>query len=391
MTRRLPRSLLIALTLSALALGAVASPVAAAGVVRMVDDDGFASPGNCDGTNSVHKKIQPAINVSNPGDSIVVCPGDYVGRVKIKKNNITLRAFDPWTATIIAAPDHDSSLPLLWIKDANSVTVKWMSLRAPTEGTCQPVYPGLINVDHSPFSQIRANNLGIIGTAGMGPCGYGLGIWVRDGSRRTTLAYNTITDFNQGGISVWSKDVIVKANTLNFYQADSALGDEGIPPDGISAQIYADDVNITGNVIRALATAGSTTPMLGSAIKVVSRANPFIFRNNVQYVDTGITLLGTTGGLITENEIHDTTNFGVFYSGADDTTTAYNNVTTGYGGIFLTDQSNGNTIDHNDFSGHAYDCLDQSSGSGTGGTDNTWTNDIGAVAEPDPICDPAGP
>jgi hypothetical protein len=57
----------------------------------------LAGPAGCNGNLPVPKRIQLAINHSHEGDIIVVCPGDYFGRVQIDgRTDLTVRAADPW-------------------------------------------------------------------------------------------------------------------------------------------------------------------------------------------------------------------------------------------------------------------------------------------------------
>jgi nitrous oxidase accessory protein NosD len=53
-------------------------------------------------------------------------------------------------------------------------------------------------------------------------------------------------------------------------------------------------------------------------------------------------------------------------------------------------ESRGNTIHDNDFRGnHSSDCYDSTAGSGTPGTGNTWTDNLGDDSSPAGICAPA--
>jgi hypothetical protein len=100
-----------------LGLMVVGAPGEAA-TTRVVDDDGFASPTNCnDPTTPAYPTISAAVAAASPGDTIKVCPGLYAEQVNVNKNNLTLlgaqagvdartRPFvpDPTTQSIIDHP-----------------------------------------------------------------------------------------------------------------------------------------------------------------------------------------------------------------------------------------------------------------------------------------------
>ena len=59
----------------------------------------------------------------------------------------------------------------------------------------------------------------------------------------------------------------------------------------------------------------------------------------------------------------------------------------GIDGIFFGSSTNGNQIRSNTASGNVnFDCEDDSTGSGTSGTANTWTNNNGVTDDPNGIC-----
>ena len=386
MSRIRLRTLFIALSLSALALGSVGSPVAAARATRFVDDDGHAGPADCDGTNNVPMTIQAAVNAAIPGDDIVICPGTYVGDVKIKTSNIRLRAADPWTANLVVPSGQDSQKPLLWIKDAAGVRVKWLHLTQPTGTGCATAV-ALIKLENAPRTQVRANSLDISGTDGTGPCGYEIGIWVSTGSRRSTVAYNTVTDFKTAGIDVGSRRTRVISNTINYYHA---TGGGGGFPYGINVELNGDYTRVNSNVIRGLSTAGSTTPILDYGIRIAPGIDyPAVINNSLDYVSTAMGFLSVTYGEVLNNTVHNGQSWGIALSGATNMTVANNEVTGNYLGITVSSESIDNNIHDNNFDGNSNDCWDHSSGTGTAGTANTWTTDYGTYSDPDAICDPA--
>src|SRR5262249_48543463 len=63
----------------------------ALGVTRVVDDDGRASSVSCDAANPAPRTIQEAIDLSDSGDIILVCPGVYEEQLKIVSKALTIR------------------------------------------------------------------------------------------------------------------------------------------------------------------------------------------------------------------------------------------------------------------------------------------------------------
>ena len=93
----LPRAFLSAvIVLLVLSTVLPAIPVirAASPATLVVDDDGYASPTDCDATDTAYNSIQDAINNAIDGDEIVVCPGTYNEQITINKNGLRVRSFD---------------------------------------------------------------------------------------------------------------------------------------------------------------------------------------------------------------------------------------------------------------------------------------------------------
>src|SRR6188768_2848876 len=93
---------LLALTITAMAIGTLSLPASAAGTTRWVDDDGKAGPGGCAGSATAKATIQAAVNAASAGDTILICPGTYPEFVNVgaAKDGLTIRGVKQWTAKI---------------------------------------------------------------------------------------------------------------------------------------------------------------------------------------------------------------------------------------------------------------------------------------------------
>lgn len=374
--------------LGALWAGIASGPVAAGlavGTTRYVDDDGKAGPSNCKGSLVVPTSIQAAVDTALPGDTILVCPGTYVGQVSVTTADLTIRAFKPWTATLLPRKDHPTNDQLMTIVGASGVRIQWLRFRARTVEPCEQV-GGMIYVSNSPNTQIRSNNVGIRGTDGLGPCGFASGIVVRS-SDGSTVAWNTVTDFKSAGIEGrdTTSGLRIHNNEINFFHATHAplaeLGQAGIVVQDSPGAL------VNYNLVRSLPTAGDTTPSVSDGI-LLYNAPATVNGNKVQYAQSGLGALVTNGGSLLNNVVTHSLSQGIVLGGSDNMTVDGNSAKMGNGpGMYLWDSSDGNSITNGDFDGNTgNDCLDQSTGAGTDGTANTWTNDIGSDPSPSGIC-----
>jgi len=70
------------------------SPATRSASLLVVDDDGQATAANCEASTPVFASIQAAIGAATPGDTILVCPGEYIEQVTINTDNLIVRSFD---------------------------------------------------------------------------------------------------------------------------------------------------------------------------------------------------------------------------------------------------------------------------------------------------------
>jgi hypothetical protein len=85
-----------------LGLSVVTAPRPVLAATLVVDDDGQATPSDCEGNGVVFGTIQAAVNAAAQGDKIRVCPGTYDEQVVIKKDDLTVRGAG--TASTVIRP-----------------------------------------------------------------------------------------------------------------------------------------------------------------------------------------------------------------------------------------------------------------------------------------------
>jgi parallel beta-helix repeat protein len=319
---------------------------------------------------------------------VIVCPGTYVGQTIISTNRLTIRGLHPWTSILKPATDHPTNSPLLWVRDAHGVKVKWLRVVDPTGSQCTRV-GGMITVSNAPNTQIRANKIEATGPNTLDlDCGYESGIRVVNNSDGTHVLWNTITNFMQLGLDfVETDDLLARGNTINYYHPAYAPDAADPSAAGIGLNFPPTGVRIVDNLIRSLSSGGDTTPLLSEAI--FTYKTPAVIKGNtMRYVASGITILDTDGVTVRDN----IGRVGVYGNGIQVYYSALNNVfgntmAAGSRGIFVESTSENNNVYDNDFRGPSDpDCEDQSSGGGTAGTANYWWNNLGTTSSPTGIC-----
>ena len=301
-TTRSRRALLGGALASLIATLALAVPAAAGEppTTRYVDDD---DPG-CG--PSPYATVQAAVDDSNAGDTILVCPGEYVGGFTINSgdpffhpNDLTIRAVDPWTATIVA-PDGIDEGNLIVVANVSGTLIKWLEVVAPTGGACD-LAGTLIVAVNAPDTSIRANHLQPRGTDTLdGPCGYIAGIFLT-GSDDSVVAWNRIIDFTRRGIAVDdSHDVDIHGNSVRFLHASET----GSPEDTIGIDLeLTRRARVANNVVRSLPSAGVSTPRLSRGIGVDFSTETRLIGNRVFYARQGMQADLRLPGVVRENRI----------------------------------------------------------------------------------------
>ena len=386
---RLVVALLSAGLLASLSVTSVAAGFPSATQTRYVDDDGMGTPGSsCDGPSGLSMSIQDTIDAANPGDTIMVCPGFYDEVISVTKNDLKIISVKKWKALIVPPTDFTPDSNLFSVSNASGVVVKHFKFWMFTEGECEYV-ASMVYVNDAPYTQIRGNKVVAAGDEGLGDCGYLTGIFVTGESDGTEVNRNRITDFQLTGILLDNiqGNYIVKYNRVNFYHA--AYATAPYSPMGIYADTTPSNVQIVHNKVRSLDTAGTSTPRLVRAISV-SGANVDVRGNSGKNVGTFIYLEDGESGRVNYNRAVSNVMAGLDVNQTGGLEVAHNVISGSNAGVDVNNFSFDNNFHDNDWTGASTtDCEDDSSGSGTADTGNTWTNNYGDSSIPVGICTPA--
>lgn len=292
-----------ALVLAAIAGASLASTVSAAGATRWVDDDGKVGTSSCSGTRTAYKTIQKGVNAASEGDTVKVCPGTYVGTVKIQgsRNGLVLRSTTALGATIKAVDEFDAgATPLVIIDDVDGVTVKGFKIRV-----LQPFshsYCGAsdgIHAIHAKSVSITGNDIRPSGTGAY--CGVSDGIVATAGTTGT-IADNAVKDFRTNGIllSGASTNVTVDDNSVifAFLNWSGAVADSGIHLDNDANGVVKYNT-VTG---PAAGPGNPSKPSAGIKLDGIDSATSVRF-NNVARFASDIRVQRADGGTIRNNTL----------------------------------------------------------------------------------------
>jgi hypothetical protein len=338
-----------------LALASAAPTAAASTTTRWVDDDGHAGPGGCAGSAAAATSIQAAVTASSADDVVVVCPGTYTEQVRIRgsRDGLTLRASSPFGATIKAPSSLQRPLGfgyLVLVDHVNDVTIRGFRVITRTAAPCESTEV-TIGVVGSRRTSIRGNRLLAPGSDGTEDCGQNIGIAV----------VNELEDGQPGGGST-----SFTATATNAIQGSGAAPQAGptffagiavLPGfDGMTAVAVNGPIDIRGNLIRRVVTG-----VLAEGARDLT-----IRHNDVSNVYQGLGMGSTTTSTVSGNDVR-----------AREV------------GIVVASDSAGNVLRRNRFGGPGGYCVDQSSGSGSHGTANSWSsNSASHGSGPVGICVP---
>lgn len=368
---------------------ALIAPAAASAKTLKVDDDRAQCPG------APYTSIQPAVNAAANGDVISVCRGTYAGQVVVPraKKNLSLRSEAALGATLrapaagISAGDGNPSAVVVLRGDR--LLVHGFRIVGPTAYAD----PDLACQSHTHPSAIAVPE----GTATID-------------SNRIASA-NVTCDGDTGGAGVWEGDVDGTFTLDTFGEAPPVVtvdrntigGGSGVLVEGGSrATVQRNTMSGTGTgfflgesfeqASRVTATVRSNTISgyaAGVSVRIGGRV--LVASNTLSHNDTGIQLEDTGKGELRGNVVeggHDGIVLGrpAGFGSVFDFVVRGNRVGgTSGNGLWARDATRAQFTDNRSLDNGGYDCLDDTTGSRTAGTADTWARNIGRVDSPN-VC-----
>jgi hypothetical protein len=406
-TRIIRRSLALAVA----SMGMTAAFAGAALANTQWVNDNVAVGGNTSCADPGFNDIQSAVTAAAPGDTVHVCAGTYTGGIDVPKtlNLVGAKAGHDARTRSQSGESIISGGGVLGglFVHADGVVVNGFTIRDEVNG------PGIYT---SPaFSGYRILN--DIVTANV------FGIYLNTGAGTQTLVqHDLITNNNQpgaaGGNGIYTdqgtQDVLVNQNTFRRNMNSAVLFTNVSPT--VNANITVRSNSAVNNASFVLLfgrnngvtissnhtndTVASDNANQGTAVRIDGDANGVAVRHNtiLHSPFSGVAVrngaLEDTAGPVGVEIAFNTIKFAV-NDGIDVTSTVPESVNA-HGntirhsrndGIFFDTGTSGNTIASNSaLSSSVWDCQDLSTGTGTAGTANSWTHDIGVKDSPNGLC-----
>ena len=224
----------------------------------LVDDDGSATATDCDGTGAAFLLPSAALVAAANGDTVLVCPGTYVGRVFFLGKAVTLRSVAGAGVTILDG-NADGSVVTFASGEGRGSVIDGFTIR---NGDADFEGGGIIIGGASPTirnNTITANRA----SSGAGIAAAGSGALIE----RNVITANVSSGGGGGGIYLrHGSTVVVRENTIT-NNTGSAWGG------GIDL-FAADAPTIERNLI-----AGNSATSSGGGIDIVNEANATIVGN----------------------------------------------------------------------------------------------------------------
>jgi len=359
---------LYALVLSVLA-GVLFVGVAQATAAELrVDDDHVQCP------TAPYTSIQAAVTAAAPGDTVKVCAGAYNEQVVIGagKDGLKVISDKPLQAVIKAPLVMAEPGDIVRITQAQNVLLRGFTIAGPLPDAlfCSVTTRTGVRVDGGASATIDKNHITEIRSTSpaLRGCQNGVGIQVgRQAENQVgtaTITNNTIDLYQKNGMTI---DNVGSSARVEHNVVTDAGATEITAPNGIQVSRGANasvrENEVSGNVYAAAPAANGTGILLFQAGSDVTVENNEVFAN-----DDGISLVDTDGAKIKRNKSHDQVV---------------------YDGLFADSASTGNLFDSNQAFGNAeHDCHDDSAGTGTAGTANTWRGNRGATQNRPGLCKP---
>jgi hypothetical protein len=370
---------------------------ARAATVWIVDDDSIQCP------SASFDNIGDAVAAASEGDLIVVCPGTY-DQTTIDKR-LSLKGFtqdlsSASTCTDEAGHPADSttsdSIVAGFVVGADHVTIRGFTLEDADQGV---LVPGSVSATWLSRNVVQDNTIGFnlngnhqladhncIRDNNRAGSATGTGIYSDQGLTSTDIVNNVFAGNEGAGITLigdgaGSLDDILVGSNSSFGDGDliSLIGstnsslDQNTSSAALGSAIYIQDGNSNLSVTRNKLTFGSDEGIAIDADGGTPNTGLFVDRNTVSSNNTVGIAIRTSS--LTDSTFHKNK---ISLNGTD--------------GLRVEDLNSGNVFDRNNAKGNlrfdpsAHDCYDETTGAGTGGTDNTWTKDKGKTQNVPGLC-----
>ncbi len=393
----------VTLATMALPVGTLARPGDGGRPWVMVDLDGRASPGDCDGRQRTHRRIQAALDAARAGERISVCPGRYREAIRIDGHAPDLYLVSEDSFQAVIAPPPTSTRPAIDITGATSVEVR--GFRLALRGRSGPVRLGPVAIPGTRVCSPAPVGIAVTGSAavtvrgmrvqGDPRCGYATGIHVTRSTAR--LATDLVTDFlSRGVVADQGSDVTIEASDIRFLHARL---DEAVPGATL-------DAAATGLLVGRAAAVRIRTVNVFSRVPARDEDLAPLLWIGIDVRDTpSVSIRGDT-------VVRRTGRYGIRVVGTSDIAILNTLVERSYGDAYFLDRVEGGAITGSDaersltgfrlgadargitlrqvrgIRDQLLDCVDESQGTGTAGTANTWRRSEGRTSVPDGICAP---
>ncbi len=365
-----------------------------------------------------YKTIQAAVNAAHSNDTILVDPGTYTEQVVINNNghardNLKLEGSCP-NSTFIKAPPLSKMTgyhAIVEVQNARNVTIEDFTIEGPSSAAGSTQFYGIRVDDGS--ATIKDNHITKIEDTPFDGAQEGIAIRVGDKADGTMggafIARNLIDNYQKDGIEVDNTGSSAKIdhNAIIGKGPTSVIAQNGIQISrGATADVSYNFVAGNEYTPQTVLATGILLYQAG-AVRVDhntlshndigiydlgSQDNAVIDRNKVTWSTVnGITLVSTSGARIEHNTTdHNGSSNSAFLGGGIALFLSTNNIvdhnTSNHNigdGIFVDSGSTGNTFSHNHLRENTrFDAEDQSTGTGTFGTGNTWTKNHGETSDP---------
>jgi hypothetical protein len=367
------KAFVFAMVLCAAVLACAQSGVAARGPTIVVDDDGHATPRNCDASSLAYSSIQAAVDFAPAGTTIKVCPGTYAEQVTVQTSGLKLVSSQAEQAVIQAPASMSAPYAIVRVTGgATGVSLKGFTVTGPfpDELFCGGEAWG-VRVDGAAQATIQSNHITQIESTStdLRGCQEGVGVDVgRDAESEfgtATITGNTIDQYQKNGMLIDGAGSVatVTGNTVVGDATNGAITAQN----GIQVSRQALGKVKSNDVSENIYTGGSGDNATGILVYQANSDSAFT-GNTPHHNDDNLSLYATLSTLVKGNTSTDAVV---------------------YNGLYADPDSRNNTFTSNTATGNAsFDCEDDSTGNKTSGTANKWTGNVGNTSSPAGLCTP---